>query len=812
MSRFKSMFFSAVLIVSAMVCGQENLLLNGRFNAEQSDFPDNWLAAPAASGSCRYERTGGPDGKPAVVLNADGGNLMVRQQKLLLIPGEEYRLSGWFKTRDLKAAKAGILIIGASWKTEAGISKLPENSDWHYVERKFKMIKSVSSFYGVVIGVLNGSGELQAADVKLEALTEAGRQVGQNLLKNLQVMNLVPLGLLDRIPAKNPSMEFEWAGVLEQTPENYDCEFSLGDRKWTVPLKAERFRVDLAGLKPGKYRLELVIKKRADGEKAFETGYNLTVVESPEVDLSQVRSLNNLVANLLETKIVKPEETLKFSNPRDGWVFFEIPSGMTLKISDLALTAEAFRYLPASEYTVRASGVGILKINAVPEIINYPPCRNSYVNENGNGNYDWDFIKKYVLRALTTHNGGELPGEALTESRARGLQWITNVGKRNLDDLYDRMAKAPGMTQEQYDGITVDELFFSRPEELVKMSKILRRFQDSERRVNTWIVGKPSLRGVDSEFMSAAFNTSRGRGMLWYEAYGHAQRNEKAAAAHMEELMPAMAREFNRFFPNAMAHTAVILGNFTQIPLISLDYYPEADIKYQLDMQMNILVNDPAFKGVPATGFWGSYYADEEIYRWSFRLLRHYAVEGNRRMLSPEYDFRYQPGHLVNCDFQDGLTGWTVEGQVTVGQKSGYSKNSQRRWYSNQGDTFCVLERGENSNRITQTAQKLIPGRWYSLQFVVGDYNDIMAERSNSRQFPLEAQLDGAEIDTAKSFVYADKRKTPAGKKEIARINLHRIVFQATGTELKITFSDRAAKPGEKLALNFVQLRPYFKE
>ena len=36
-------------------------------------------------------------------------------------------------------------------------------------------------------------------------------------------------------------------------------------------------------------------------------------------------------------------------------------------------------------------------------------------------------------------------------------------------------------------------------------------------------------------------------------------------------------------------------------------------------------------------------------------LTRHYCVEGKKTMLSDEYGFTYDPHHIVNGDFIDGL-------------------------------------------------------------------------------------------------------------------------------------------------------------
>ncbi len=342
--------------------------------------------------------------------------------------------------------------------------------------------------------------------------------------------------------------------------------------------------------------------------------------------------------------------------------------GLTVKLgdSDTVITAatdrlEAFRELAAGEHRITVSGNHAdarLIVRSIPEIFDYPPCANSHVPENGS--YGWDFMKKHILYAVTTLNGGTLPGDALPEAKARGLKWLANFGVDAPGDpaeLRDRMEKTAGMTQPQYDGFTSDELFFGRATigNYTQALKLLRNPQN--RLVYTWIVGKPSIHSLHTDFMSACLNVSRGRGRLLFEAYCHPQDNEQAAAAYLDDMIGETMRRFNAFFPNAAAGTGIIFGNFNQIPIISLEHNPAVDFKYFLDMQVNLIANSPDFKDLATTGYWGTYYGDEELVRWSFKLMRHYAVEGHKEMLSARYGFKYNPGFLANGDFADGLNG-----------------------------------------------------------------------------------------------------------------------------------------------------------
>ena len=186
-------------------------------------------------------------------------------------------------------------------------------------------------------------------------------------------------------------------------------------------------------------------------------------------------------------------------------------------------------------------------------------------------------------------------------------------------------------------------------------------------------------------------------------------------------------------------------------------------------------------------------------------------------MLSARYGFTYAPGLLANGDFADGLKGWTLspaaEGSVRAETLSGYGKSSQGRWGGGSaGDTACVLVRQPAAtNRLSQTVRGLKPGRAYCLQFVTADRKDVAGKRSNPRRYGIEAALDGVGRLDGKSFVHIDRRK--GGRYEhndnVGQINLHRVVFRATSPRLAVAFSDGAAKPGEELLLNYIQLKPY---
>ncbi len=830
-------------VAIAAVKPGENLLVNGAFESEQLNFPPFWQKGGDHTG---FNPTGGPGGSGAVIFgNPDGeadAASNCRQYDLQIVAGETYRLSAYIKTRGFKSSHCGVIIHDNGWYKESGIRGLPENTDgWQLVEQEFALQPSKDDVYGLAIFAIKYVGEIQFAQVKLEAISEgalAGSSISPVFLEQRRPRLVAWEPLLNSIPLADPRMTFHFFGKTERADTEYDCVATIdGTTVRTRPLTRDINTVDLSDVAAGDHVLNVAIVDRGTQEKAFEASHTITLVDVPQVDVAAHRRLNNLVVEVLAEPLraTAAGQRFSFSTARDGWVFIKVETNADEPGLDVALPGdgtvitaatdrrEAFRELPRGTHSILIRGVtsgGKIVVRSIAGVFNYPACASSQVPQNGK--YDWDFHVKHVFPAVTTLNGGSIPEEHRPDVRRMGLKWLASVGTtspKDAADLVARISANPGMTAPWYDGLTCDEQFFSQPG-LAYYTEALRLLENPENRlIYTWIVGKPGLPGVHTDFMSASLNASRGRGRLIFEAYCHSRPSEEDAVSYLRDRVVDTMERFNEYLPNAAAGTGIIFGNFNQIPIISLDVNPEVDFKYYLDMQLNLIANDPVFDGLGVTGYWGSYYDDEELYRWSMRLLRHYCVEGNTEMLSKTYGYTYSPGHLKNCDFVDGLEHWAadpVDG-LRAGSFAGYGKSSQGRWGAagGTGDTFCVFTRGEGRpSTLSQAATGLTPGKVYTLQFVTADYKDMVAGKVDPRQHGLKAVLDaGAEVIADQSYVYVDSRNS--GRKEndgLVRINLHHIRFRAAAESVAITFTDADAEPGTETALNYIMLKPYFEQ
>ena len=104
-----------------------------------------------------------------------------------------------------------------------------------------------------------------------------------------------------------------------------------------------------------------------------------------------------------------------------------------------------------------------------------------------------------------------------------------------------------------------------------------------------------------------------------------------------------------------------------------------------------------------------------------------------------------------------------------------------------------------------------MPGKPYMLLYSVGDYDELKAQKLNPRRYGLEAILENAEI-LPESTIYIDTRETGkyAHNHNVARQNLHRIIFIPKSSEMTITFTDEKAQSGENLMVNYIQLKPFY--
>lgn len=827
----------AVCSANAAVAVGENILINGALEADQLDFPRGWnMQRP------EYDPAGGPNGIPCVTFTHDGDGtcyrLEMKQSGIHLSHQGQYRISAWVRPRDGFTAKSFQLCVNDSGgKVSHGVTELPPVGKWTKVSKDFSGFKSEVGC-SCIVSIFDFRGSLDIADLRLEALDEAAAAGAEKakLSKYQSAPRIVPWGpLLGEIPKKPREVSFRFLGQLPDgcTIKEYDIALKAdgADVELSQPVesKSNTFRLP-DGADGGMMHVRIV--NRATGSNIVARTFRYRTVDVPSPDnLKKHRRLNNYVTEVLREKIVSDGKVSSpFGVARRKWLFVSVKSkaGFSLsldgeKVIDAATPGhEAFREVVSGDHQIAgegfASGDEII-VRTIPEILNYAPVPSRI---NGFPPYDWEFQKKYAIPAVTTMNCTFSPKKYgyIEECRASGRRWLANLKTtkpKSPEDIAARLKSAKGMTLPVYDGVTCDEQFFGRDEANSHYMLGLRKYDLEEkptRGIYTWLVGKPVSGIFDSEYLADCANAALGRGVVLIEMYCRSRATEDEARISLKTYVRGAMQQFRSAWPEIPHSMGLILGNFTQIPLCSIHGHCEMDYRCYLDMQFNMLANDPAMDGLGVAGYWGSHYTDDDTLRWCFKLLRHYCIDGGTEMISGKYGLKYNPGFVRNPDFKTGLDGWSIEGNVSHDTAAGFGRPSLKLLGTGScGESFAVFSRGDRPNRISQKMSGLVPGETYSLQFVTFDADDAKAHRFAPRKIAVAAELDsGARILPEHSWRYVDREPdTRRGKKSSARVNVNYIMFEANATEIELSFNDAAAKPGERLGLNWIHLVKYLK-
>jgi len=601
--------------------------------------------------------------------------------------------------------------------------------------------------------------------------------------------------------------------------------------------------IDFAGRSAGEYEAQVQAEA---GKPIGRAGLARFTWPATKGERGMTR-LNNLVTELLATD--KPGRgPWRFTNPRDGWVFFRLTGAGDAKAvlddpkstdvlayveRENEATQEAMRWLPAGEHTLllvhenqqRPAGLSRLTIRTIPELLFAKFGADPHVSEYGK--YDWPFLQRHVLPNLNTMvgNGSDAQRPFAEEWKQQGRRWIVEcmalgIGKQEAvtaDDAEAFWGGNAGMKDPLLDGLIVDEFWSGDLPQYPGWTEAVKRLN-----------ANPALRGrsfypycgsmygspASEAFMRAVLS---GGHRFALERYLPEQRSEEAARGYLDSVLAQEAERWEKAMPGSAARMVVCFGYFSAPPE-SLDVDPAVDHKVYLDMQFHLVANDPAFANVAGLMTYLCSYADEETVRWAGKLFRHYAIEGRAERMT---DDPYILPHLANGDFEEGTQGWEVspaeEGGITTSSMSGFSWLEGRYPKTSQGDTFAVLKRSDKApNRISQTLRELTPGRLYSLRLFSADLGELGKEQ----KLALGVNVTGAEVLPEKQLQHVfpncySHHLPPYDDKNRAWMNYHWLVFRATADQARVVIADwlddqtPGGPVGQQIAVNFVQVQPH---
>jgi len=562
---------------------------------------------------------------------------------------------------------------------------------------------------------------------------------------------------------------------------------------------------------------------------------------------NRTKVLNNLVTELLKaTAISQPYAEYSFYNLRDGWIFIS----STAKVGDSGnvrvavdsqcsedavlvheagkeRTLEAMRYLPAGEHKISVWCQGSLSLDSLivrtmPELIycqyGYGPKVSEY------GPYDREFLEKNILKNVNTMIVGaadQLP-ESVTESwKRQGKKWIGNCPVLMEDSTTCKNYWTGFLDKNSYlDGVIVDEfthlpkyrggktLFSS--EHYAQWSEAVEKiYADEKYRDKTFkaYVGNNWLSKPSKAFIQTLMDCGY---QFYWEMYLREPFTEEESRELLESRLKQRALDWRKTQPGAEKHMNLCFGLFSAPPM-SLDNNPSVNYKVWMDMQVNMIANDPAFSGINGFMWWTSGYADEEAMRWVGRLFRHYAIEGRTEMLSKD---PLMLTHLKNPDFNEDIKGWTIKpaekGSIEVKDYLDYCSVEGRveAATATRGHTFLTMRRSSNRpNIFSQQIRNLQTGRLYCLKMFTADYRDLIEAKLNKQKHVVKIEIDDVEVDLDKCFQYIFASRIC--------VNYHRLIFRAKGNTAMLKLSDWASEKepggpiGQELIYNCIEIQPY---
>ena len=801
-----------LIALSAMLlsAAEKNLVLNGKFTLNGKNFPPFWMFRSHTPSTVDCFSEGGPNGLGFLRIHGRKHMIQVIQNNNSLVKDEKYRISAYVRTRNLDGKRNGVAIHPGAVDSEL---KFPQNQpDWKYIEKIHSAYSTGDKFY-FAIEVDAQDGILDIADLKIVPLGKVGIEQSKTQIQNVPKA-LVPLNLLNYIDISKPELDFMWVGELPGKKENLKCVFSLNGKSLSVPFTTDTFKVNFKKLSPakGKNNISAEIVDR-NGKSLFKQEYQVRFISVPVIK-EQPKRLNNMVSVIYEGKI-GANKSKSFAISKNSWILFRYTGNETpeLTINGKTVLAADFphksgvRYLEIGSYELKNNGKECdVSIRIIPDMHMFPLWN---IRFSGNGVYDWDFAKKYMLPALTVINIGGIEGNARKEVERFGLKFLSNASAIQFgtpENLANKLTALPENNSDFYDGTTMDEIEYWDCKAPGPYAQGLRLFKNkNNKEIRTWVIGPPTHSYAD--FISAVSNVSGGRGRLLYEVYNRAQFTEEDAKNYIRQTSQH-ASQYKDIAPALFNNISVILGNFSAAPLISLDNIPTVDFRYYLDMQMNMLANNPKLDNLSGVGYWGSMNCDEEILRWCFALLKHYCIEGNTSMLSEKYGYTYNLKLLKNPDFEEKLEHWQISGKVEAASKEGFGVKYQKRYGSvySQGDTFAVLTREAAAPSVVrQKITGLTPGKLYSVYYMTSDYDDVCNDKFDPKRIGLQLTVPGTTI--VRRSYYIDERKSSSIK---VSMNCCKYVFRAKSSETELVFSNAQAPVGSKQTLNYITVRPYF--
>lgn len=809
---------------------------------------------------------------------------VVRQKYFHLAPGGKFRLSAETRTSGLNGGRAYLELT--TDKDAKNIAKLavPENTfgEWKGIETIFTTpaewtaghpsMKADRHFIFQVCGAMQGTDAARAVKfslrgLKLEPLDEVARN-GSHPIDPRYVaplpLRIVPIDpLLSKVSADDAQMLFYWPGEPECGVTA--CTLSATVDKGAVEVSARlgtdgRALLKFGRLTPGDHDIALSVVDAA-GKTLATSSYLFTAVP-PTPEGPRGERLNNFVTRLHDGPLADGD--VRFFVPSEGWVWMSITGAAepeatgTLDGEEKPCVLrhkgepfnEAQRYLPAGWHTLRVAGAakgGRLRIHAVKTLATNPPVLVEEPSKfEPRMRLTLPFHRRYgSLTTFNVLNGMAFNSPFRTAFAARGLRfWGGTRGAAVWKpQRFEREDLAPCVESEAWKhgmDVIVDEnpvdVAYEWGSPLVRrnISIYAEILWDMYARkphggaVNTYY----SESNYGAHFrdrkcytaeISAIVNSGEGRGFAVPESYAPSFADESISALWEGYFAKFLTRTIE-FVPAARGRVLFWLAPYVDLGFWSSYGSPEVDLKAHYARLIRAFAVRPDLADMGGIGFGAASSADDDIRRWGYRLIRHYCLEGATDDLAAQYGFKWMPGLVKNCDFANGLDGWTPvagEGGAVGAEKiPGFGRRQGRQnlvfpSIRGLGEGVAVFVSGTTPNRLEQKLSRLVPGKHYTLEYSVADYDSAKNGFNGTRPPPAKfsASLPGATEVPALAY----RRTTSPRNSNYACLTTFRHVFRADRAECTLTLTDcdadgRTSAPGTKQVVNHIVFKPYYLE
>ena len=652
----------------------------------------------------------------------------------------------------------------------------------------------------------------------------------------------------------------------------------MGERPLDPGWYRQSVKLDASGLAAGEYEVVARIKG-ADAHSIGKASTATVAWPGRSKVFEGVKVLNNLVWELasIGPGSFTGSKRVAFQNPLRRWAFVSctatveqdaklsisipsIPAGRDVIVvtGPADGTFEAMRPLPAGKHELEIAPVGTaaverLVVRSIPELIYARYGSNPHTTEfgpythvGGEPSYGTAFIDKYVLPNVNTlvFSSGQAKNPVVNWWHARGgrslfhcsvpkyrvktedgwkttTRWPSGQDHEPItaEEAYDYISKTVGFSHPGLGGSIADE-FGNSDRYCAAYAEAIRKLAATPEYKHRLFYPYANHLYTGPEGIEMIKALVEIDSTIAWKRYLKTQADEQAARHFLQQELVDRAWAYRQAVPEALSHIAVCFGYFSA-PNELLNSNPGVNYKKYLDMQVNIVANDPAFWGTYGLMSYLASYADEECVRWLHHLFRYYGIQGNT---APRCTDPHDLTHTANGDFADATRGWTIEpaeeGSVLRARQEGLGWIQGRYPRTNEGDTGLLMIRSDKRpNVFSQEIRDLEPGRLYSFRMFSSDYDDM----SRKELHAISVTLEGVELIEAKCFNHVGHNcyshaHGPYNTEHWAWFNYIWRVFRAKAPTARVAVMDwkgpsqPGGRIGQRLIYNFAHVEPYFPE